>query len=178
MSSKRERVMGKKGRRPALRIGIIAVAAASAVILYVLFDQGAFSRGSGGGRPGRSGKYEVAEAENGIIAFDTAEFADGVARYYNYPFREATVSFFIMRSSDGVMRAAFDACDVCFREMKGYRQEGDIMVCNNCGQRFPSERINVERGGCNPAPLDRSVRDGQVEIAVSDIFRGLRYFNL
>ncbi len=81
-----------------------------------------------------------------------------------------------MKSSDGVMRAAFDACDVCFREKKGYRQEGDVMVCNNCGQRFPSTKINVLKGGCNPAPLGRTVQGDSLVINASDIEQGGWYF--
>jgi hypothetical protein len=46
-----------------------------------------------------------------------------------------------MKSADGVIRAAYDACDVCYRERKGYHQEGDDMVCNNCGRHFPSTSI-------------------------------------
>ncbi|HEY7527662.1 MAG TPA: Fe-S-containing protein, partial [Candidatus Deferrimicrobiaceae bacterium] len=58
--------------------------------------------------------------------------------------------YFVLRSSDGTYRAAFDACDVCFRANRGYRQEGDLMVCNQCGQTFPSVKINEVKGGCNP----------------------------
>ena len=79
-------------------------------------------------------------------------------------------------SSDGVVRAAFDACDVCFREKKGYSQDGDLMVCNNCGLVFPSERINIEKGGCNPAPLERKTVGNNVLISVSDIYKGLKFF--
>ena len=30
------------------------------------------------------------------------------------------------------------------------------MVCLNCDQRFPTDKVNVVKGGCNPAPLKRS----------------------
>ena len=30
------------------------------------------------------------------------------------------------------------------------------MVCNNCGQKFSSDLINEIKGGCNPAPLERT----------------------
>jgi uncharacterized membrane protein len=86
------------------------------------------------------------------------------------------VYFFVLKSSDGVIRAAFDSCDVCFRERKGYRQEGDLMICNNCGQAFPSVRINIEKGGCNPAPLERTTLGSDVVLQVSNIYRGVGYF--
>jgi uncharacterized membrane protein len=74
------------------------------------------------------------------------------------------------------VRAAFNACDVCFASRKGYRQEGDEMVCNNCGNRFPSNQINEVRGGCNPSPLTRTLDGDTLVILVDDIAEGLRYF--
>ena len=87
-----------------------------------------------------------------------------------------TIKFFVIKSSDGVIRAAFDACDVCFPAHKGYTQEGDFMVCNNCGRKFHTARINVVEGGCNPAPLNRTTADGQMVIRVADILSGARFF--
>jgi uncharacterized membrane protein len=51
------------------------------------------------------------------------------------------------------------------------------MVCNNCGRRFPSVRINEVRGGCNPAPLKRKMEQGNVIIQVADILQGKSYFD-
>ncbi|MFH1722801.1 MAG: DUF2318 domain-containing protein [Candidatus Altiarchaeota archaeon] len=116
---------------------------------------------------------------------------DGIAHFYEYPSSTGkTIRFFVLKSKDGIIRAAFDACDVCFREGKGYRQEGDFMVCNNCGQRFASDKINEIKGGCNPAPLDRHVENNAYEtialanppgdaylvIEKSDIEGGVGYF--
>jgi uncharacterized membrane protein len=52
------------------------------------------------------------------------------------------------------------------------------MVCNNCGQRFPSVKINEIKGGCNPAPLNRKVVGDKLVIKVADIIEGGDlYFN-
>jgi uncharacterized membrane protein len=97
-----------------------------------------------------------------LIAAEQA-FADGRARFYSYTTSAGQgIRFFVMKSADGVVRAAMDACTVCYRQRLGYRQEGDQMVCNKCGQAFASNRINVVTGGCNPIPLDREVAGGQV----------------
>jgi uncharacterized membrane protein len=79
------------------------------------------------------------------------------------------VTFFVVKSPDGVIRAAVDACDVCYRSGKGYVQEGGTMVCTNCGMRFATDRINEVKGGCNPAPLARTVNNDQLLIAMSEI---------
>ena len=112
------------------------------------------------------------------ITYPEKLFADGKARHFTYKTDDGVViRYFIIKSSDGVTRAAFDACDVCWPENKGYTQQGDVMVCKNCGKRFPSTRINEVHGGCNPAPLKRKVEQGTVIIRVADILQGKRYFD-
>jgi uncharacterized membrane protein len=101
---------------------------------------------------------------------------DGKAHYYEYNTGGKTVDFFVLKSSDGVIRAAFDACDVCYAEKKGYSQKGDVMECNNCGQQFASVKINEEKGGCNPAPLIRAVDGNNLVIKAGDLNTGIKYF--
>src|SRR5512139_885955 len=84
--------------------------------------------------------------------------------------------YFALKSSDGTYRAALDACDVCFRMNRGYRQEGDLMVCNNCGQTFPSNRIGEVKGGCNPHPLANRIEGGQRVIRNADVLAAKDYF--
>lgn len=113
-----------------------------------------------------------------VVALDEALFADGKARHFELKGPDGiTVRYFVIKSSDGVIRAAYDACDVCWPEGKGYYQEGDMMVCANCGKRFPSVKVNEVQGGCNPAPLERRVENGKVIIRLADIAAGRRYFN-
>jgi uncharacterized membrane protein len=111
------------------------------------------------------------------VVIPAAQFDDGQARFFTYDTSNGeTVRFFVMKSGDGVIRAAFDACDVCYREKRGYRQQGDHMLCINCGQTFESTQINVRQGGCNPAPLDRALLDGQVVLKAADLEQGAFYF--
>jgi hypothetical protein len=120
--------------------------------------------------------YPLAEAEDGAVRLALSTFDDYKAHYYTYMHEGRPIEFFVLKSSDGVVRAAFNACDVCFASRKGYRQEGDEMVCNNCGNRFPSNQINEVRGGCNPSPLTRTLDGDTLVILVEDIVEGLRYF--
>ena len=76
-----------------------------------------------------------------------------------------------------MIRAAFDACDVCWRAGKGYFQSGDVMVCRNCGRQFASVLVNEVKGGCNPAPLNRAIENGKLIIKVKDILQGKQYFD-
>ena len=111
------------------------------------------------------------------VELPAALFNDGVARHYRHTTAAGQeIAFFVMRSSDGVIRAAFDACDVCFRARRGYRQVGDRMLCNNCGKLFPSTDINVVQGGCNPAPLERTIIGENVVLRSTDLAKGAAYF--
>lgn len=111
------------------------------------------------------------------VVYPVKDFQNGDARFYKYPAGDGvTIKYFLLKSSDGVIRAAFDACDVCWREGKGYTQKGDFMVCNNCGRRFASVRVNEVTGGCNPSPLTREIRGDKVVLQAKDILAGKSYF--
>ncbi len=118
----------------------------------------------------------VSAGQDGKIRFAAADFNDGKAKFYRFKGQSGPISFFVVKSSDGAIRSAFDTCDVCYKALKGYRQEGHEMVCNNCDQRFPTDRINIVKGGCNPAPLQRQHVGDKVVIAATDIEKGAWYF--
>ena len=174
-AAKRAAVLGseKKSRIPLIVcLIIIAVAPIGAyIILNVTASAPIASEPAG---PVANTLESKATADQ--IAYPVALFEDGKAHYFEHAGGEATIRYFILKSSDGVIRAAFDACDVCFESKKGYSQDGEFMVCNNCGRRFHASRINEVQGGCNPAPLKRIVDGGNLVIAMADIAAGAGYF--
>ena len=111
------------------------------------------------------------------VTYPVAMFADGKARHFDFKDGEHTIRYFIIKSADGVLRAAFDACDVCWPAGKGYYQEGEVMVCRNCGRKFVSTKVNEVKGGCNPAPLNRRVEGDLLVIENEDIRSGRGYFD-
>jgi uncharacterized membrane protein len=119
---------------------------------------------------GASATVQPLTPANGILQIPLADISDGQAKHFKVIADDGTmVTFFAIKSRDGVFRAAIDACDVCYKSGKGYLQEGDFMVCQNCGQKFASNKINVLKGGCNPAPLAREVTGNTLAIAMKDI---------
>jgi uncharacterized membrane protein len=111
------------------------------------------------------------------VVFPETAFTDGKAQFFEYKTHDGKkVRYFIIRSSDGVIRAAFDACDVCWESGKGYKQQGDFMVCQNCGRRFQSNKVNVVTGGGNPSALTRTIKDGKVIIPIQALNGGTRLF--
>jgi uncharacterized membrane protein len=125
---------------------------------------------------GFSSGPEVLAPKDGQVSLPASGLADGKARFYAVTTGKAEIRFFVVQSPDGRIRAAFDACDVCFPEGKGYRQEGADMVCVNCGRHFHVSMVGDVRGGCNPAPLCLATGGGQVTIVLGDIEAGAAFF--
>jgi uncharacterized membrane protein len=173
-ASKKEAILktGKKSQSP-LRTLLVVVVVVIGGLAFYLFQTG-FNSKPQAQTP--SIQPEVTATE---VSFPLQAFADGKAQYFQYPVGNGvTVRFFILRSSDGIVRAAYDACDVCWREGKGYYQDGDFMVCRNCGQRFASVKVNEIKGGCNPAPLNRTIVGDKLVIKIANIIEGSQYFDL
>jgi hypothetical protein len=120
--------------------------------------------------------YPLAAAEDGAVRLPLSTFDDYKAHFYTYMVNGRPVEFFVVKSQDGVVRAAFNACDVCFQAKLGYRQEGDVMICNNCGRRFPTDQVNEVQGGCNPSPLSRTISGDSILILDTDLAQGLSFF--
>ena len=115
-------------------------------------------------------KFSKVTPQNGVIALPLAKISDGNAHYFKAKSDNGImVKFFVVQSHDGVIRAAVDACDVCYKSGKGYVQQGNVMVCTNCNMKFATDRINEVKGGCNPAPLSRRVEGSRLLIPMEDI---------
>ena len=124
-------------------------------------------------------KGESVSLENSEVKLAVSIFNDNRAHFYNGKMPNSkTIYFFVLKDKKGIYRAAANACVVCFKTYKGFRQEGDEIVCNNCGNRYPIEKIATEKGGCNPGPInpDLEVKNGEIIIKqvdmeqVSDLF--------
>ena len=126
--------------------------------------------------PGMS-KFEKVKPVNGAVTIPVAKVNDGKTHYYKLADGGKEINFFIVKGSDGQLHTAFDACDVCYREKKGYEQQGDKMNCNNCNQKFAINKIGAASGGgCNPSHLAAKVDASNVTISVTDLKAGARFF--
>lgn len=173
MAAKKAAVLGttkQKSYLPMLIVGVGIACAVGAGVFYVLYGPNV------SGSKQISLEQSVAPAAT-MLKYPTSLFIDGVAKHFSYQHGDLTIKYFVLRSSDGVIRAAFDACDVCWPAGKGYYQDGDHMVCRNCGRRFASVMVNEVEGGCNPSPLIRTIQDDELIIQVEDIIKGKQYFD-
>jgi uncharacterized membrane protein len=167
LAAKKAAVLGTSSRsRKPLAAAVVIVLLAAGAAAY-------FLTGAKTSLPAAAG----VAATGDVVAIPVAALDDGKARYFEHRHDDLTIRYFAIKSADGVIRAAFDACDVCWRAGKGYAHEGDYMVCRNCGMRFHSNQVNEVKGGCNPAPLERRVENGKLLIRVSDITAGKGFFD-
>jgi len=120
--------------------------------------------------------YPLLVAEAGAVRLPAAGLGDGLAHFYTVMVNGSPVELFVVRDQSGTVRAALNACEVCYPAKLGYHQEGDEMICNNCGRRFPISQVGVVHGGCNPAPLSPSVEGNSIVIQERELADGLRLF--
>lgn len=164
-ASKQERAIPmKKSPGTLLLIVISLLVTASALVGWL-------------GIPGTGGASQTSVSANaGKVTIPVADLNDGQAHFYSYKGQGGKIPFFVIKGKDGTLRAAFDACDVCYKEKKGYEQKGELMVCKNCNQTFPVAKIGTVSGGCNPSPLKTTLSGATLEIAVGDLEAGAHYF--
>jgi len=106
---------------------------------------------------------------------DSVKFnLDGISRtaeFYDYQ----GIDFFVVESSGGSVKTAFNACDVCYGSQKGYRQEGNDMICNNCGNHYAIAGLgtkNLKGGGCWPGYLPSTIEGDYLVIKKTDLEAG------
>ncbi|MBI4788910.1 MAG: DUF2318 domain-containing protein [Chloroflexi bacterium] len=108
---------------------------------------------------------EMPAHQNGIhIALD--QVSDGEMRKYFYSSDGIGIRFFVIRRSDGSIAAALDACGIC--PAKGYRREGDIVICRNCDAPINLDTIG-EPGGCNPLPLTATIEGNEIVVSTAEL---------
>ena len=74
-----------------------------------------------------------------------------------------------VKDSTGTIRTAFNTCQICYDSGKGYyKQEGDKLVCQNCGNSFTMDQVGEISRGCDPWPIldeNKTVTDEEIEIS-------------
>ncbi len=81
------------------------------------------------------------------------------AVFYPYKAGGVLMEIIALRAPDGTVRTAFNTCQVCYDSGRGwYTQQGDVLVCNNCGNRFKASQVELIKGGCNPVPITKDLK--------------------
>jgi uncharacterized membrane protein len=76
------------------------------------------------------------------------------AQFYPVRIDGALLEVIAVKAPDGTIRTAFNTCQVCYASGRGfYKQQGTVLVCQNCGNRFRMGQVETRSGGCNPVPI-------------------------
>ncbi len=149
--------------------GVIAVVLFAAVVIVadLALD----------GRLGGPGYERVAAGPDGAVRISLAGLGAQQVRFYHFlnPANQE-VWFFVGRDAAGQVQVAFNASEVCAKRKRGFRHEGEWVVCNQCDKSFHLAEVNDGGGGCKPVPLRHQVMDGMVLIAQADVLAGWRLF--
>jgi uncharacterized membrane protein len=124
----------------------------------------ALSGCSGGG-----GNAQAAEAEEGSDLVISVKDISKTAKFYPVTVDGVKLEVIAVKAPDGTIRTAFNTCQVCYDSGRGYyKQDGDALVCQNCGNRFDMSQVEVQSGGCNPVPIfeeHKTVTDETITIS-------------
>ncbi|WP_124066661.1 DUF2318 domain-containing protein [Clostridium sp. E02] len=115
------------------------------------------------------GKQAVSSEEDLVLSVNDIS---NTVSFYPVDVDGTQMEVLAVKAPDGTIRTAFNTCQVCYDSGRGYyKQEGDVLVCQNCGNRFAMDRVEVEAGGCNPWPIfDKSKTVTEESITISSEF--------
>lgn len=90
------------------------------------------------------------------------------ATFYPVEIDGTTLEVIAVKAPDSSIRTAFNTCQVCYDSGRGYyKQDGNVLVCQNCGNRFKMDQVETQSGGCNPVPIfpeNKTVTDESITI--------------
>jgi high-affinity iron transporter len=98
-------------------------------------------------------------AQNGEVRISLSDLTDQSIHFYDADANGTEIRFMVIHQLNGNYSVALDACEIC--GWAGYKQEGQNVVCRNCGATIYIPSIG-QKGGCNPIPVKSEVENGQV----------------
>jgi uncharacterized membrane protein len=123
----------------------------------------------GGSQEAEPQSAEIQSVKDADIVIPVSGISE-TAAFYPAEIDGTELEVLAVKAPDGSIRTAFNTCQVCYDSGRGYYvQDGDVLVCQNCGNRFPMDRVEVESGGCNPVPIfdgNKTVDDSNITIGL------------
>lgn len=107
---------------------------------------------------------EMLQAEDGRVGAPLSALEDGKLHRFGVAVGGQTVRFLALKTSDGKVRTALDACKIC--GAFGYIEEKGALVCLNCVAEINPLTVG-EAGGCNPIPLESERTASALHVSVA-----------
>jgi high-affinity iron transporter len=98
---------------------------------------------------------------DGSVSIPVTDLADSNLHYFTADSGGTLLRFLVIRKGDGNYAVALDACQIC--GWSGYRQQGQNVICRNCGAAIYVPSIG-QAGGCNPVAVKARVEAGKVTV--------------
>jgi uncharacterized membrane protein len=117
-----------------------------------------------------SGQLSSSGSEEKVVRIGISDIGTS-ARWYTYDSSGVKIKYFLVKGNDGKIHLAADACDICYAAKRGYKQTGNFMTCNNCGNTFAVNGIGSENlsGGCWPSYIPMQIDGSYTVIKISDL---------
>ncbi len=113
--------------------------------------------------------------ENGFITLKLNEpgrsIGDGNIHKFIFKKDGQNYRFFVFKRPDGRFAVCLDACEICPPE--GYGQAKAHLICIYCNTPIPFNTVG-EPGGCNPIPINFSLKDNEIKIELQEILKKWR----
>ena len=103
-------------------------------------------------------------AQDNLIRIPLSELTDSSLHFYTADVKGTVIRFLVIHKQNGDYATALDACQIC--GTAGYRQEGQNVICRNCGASIYIPSIG-QSGGCNPISVKSRVAGGEVIVDLS-----------
>ena len=109
-------------------------------------------------------------AQDDQVRIPLGDLQDGSVHFYTADLNDSVIRFLVIHQTNGNYATALDACQIC--GTAGYKEEGQNVVCRNCGATIYLPSVG-ETGGCNPIPVKSRVEAGEVIVDLSALTRAL-----
>lgn len=154
-------------KTPQKQTNLLPLLAAAAVVICVAV---VFLTGGNGTAPDgegeNSGAVTIGPGESLVIP--TADITTD-ASFFPVEVNGTAMEVIAVRDSSGTIRTVFNTCQICYSSGRGYyKQSGNYLVCQNCGNSFSMDQVEAEAGGCNPWPIfeeNKTVTDDEISIS-------------
>jgi len=175
-----KKIIKKKDNKTPIILGLGLVI----IIIIVISQNGIINKGTAtnGNKKGTTSQITITNSEvtSGDLKILKSEVSKN-AIFYPYKSGNTNMEVVAVKATDGTIRTAFNTCQVCYKSGKGYyKQEGDELVCQNCGNRFKIDQIEKQKNGCNPVPiLDSDKTDDGTNLVISESYltKNINYFS-
>lgn len=141
----------KKAKKKTGLIGVRCLAAVVLILGIIFVSAGCANPESQAVQDAKPSGAAIASGDG--IVIDKSEITEQ-ASFYPYNAGGIEMEVLAVKAPDGTIRTALNTCQVCYDSGAGYYvQEGDELVCQNCGNRFNISKIEKQKNGCNPVPI-------------------------